>query len=126
MANELQRVGVNGAVNMRVPISGMVNVVNKPIKELRFMPYEQFPEVGREETLYIDTDESVEYWWDGDHYVQMSGSGEGAQIDDEDIYTTKTWSSSKINSELEEDQTQIDNLAYEKITNLEIDAILNT
>jgi hypothetical protein len=56
----------------------------------------------------------------------MSGSGEGAQIDDEGIYTTKTWSSSKINSELEEDQTQIDNLAYEKITNLEIDAILNT
>jgi hypothetical protein len=75
MANELQRVGVNGAVNMRVPISGIVNVANKPIKELRFMPYEQFPEVGREETLYIDTLGEAIYYWNGTAYVVLSGSG---------------------------------------------------
>jgi hypothetical protein len=125
MADTLQYGSITGNATMRQRISGEVGVGRKTPKELRFLPRSEFPQEGLEGVLYIDTDESVEYWWDGEHYVQMSGSGEGAQIDDEGIYTTKTWSSSKINSELKEDQTQIDNLAYEKITNLEIDAILN-
>lgn len=126
MADTLQYGSVSGSASVRQRVSGEVGVGRKIPKELRFLPLSEFPEEGLEGVLYIDTDESIEYWWDGTRYIQISGSGEGAQIDDEGVYTTKTWSSSKINSELEEDQTQIDNLAYSLVSNAEIDAILNS
>lgn len=126
MADTLQHGSITGSASVRQRISGEVGVGRKIPKELRFLPLSEFPEEGLEGVLYIDTDESIEYWWDGTRYIQISGSGEGAQIDDEGVYTTKTWSSSKINSELEEDQTQLDNLAYSLVSNAEIDAILNS
>ena len=126
MADTLQYGSIIGNASVRQKISGEVGVGRKIPKELRFLPLSEFPEEGLEGVLYIDTDESIEYWWDGTRYIQISGSGEGAQIDDEGVYTTKTWSSSKINSELEEDQTQLDNLAYSLVSNAEIDAILNS
>lgn len=126
MTDTLQHGSISGSASVRQRISGEVRVGRKIPKELRFLPLSEFPEEGLEGVLYIDTDESIEYWWDGTRYIQISGSGEGAQIDDEGVYTTKTWSSSKINSELEEDQTQLDNLAYSLVSNAEIDAILNS
>lgn len=126
MADTLQYGSISGNASVRQRVSGEVGVGRKIPKELRFLPLSEFPEEGLEGVLYIDTDESIEYWWDGTRYIQISGSGEGAQIDDEGVYTTKTWSSSKINSELEEDQTQLDNLAYSLVSNAEIDAILNS
>ena len=126
MADALQHGSISGSASVRQRVSGEVGVGRKIPKELRFLPLSEFPEEGLEGVLYIDTDESIEYWWDGTRYIQISGSDEGAQIDDEGVYTTKTWSSSKINSELEEDQTQLDNLAYSLVSNAEIDAILNS
>ena len=126
MADTLQHGSITGNASVRQKISGEVGVGRKTPKELRFLPRSEFPEIGNKDVLYIATDESIEYWWDGTRYIQISGSGEGAQIDDEGVYTTKTWSSSKINSELEEDQTQLDNLAYSLVSNAEIDAILNS
>lgn len=125
MADTLQHGSISGNASIRQKISGEVGVGRKTPKELRFLPRSEFPEIGNKDILYIATDEASEYYWDGERYVSTSGSG-GAQIDDEGVYTTKTWSSSKINSELEEDQTQLDNLAYSLVSNAEIDAILNS
>lgn len=121
----LNNTKISGSISVSLPITGKINVGKKTVRELRFMPRSSFPDVGQPDVLYVDTDESFEYWWNGEQYVQISSSNEGVQIDDDGVYTTKTWSSSKINSELDTDQTQIDNMAYEKISNIEIDAILN-
>ena len=126
MADTLQHGSISGNASVRQRISGEVGVGRKTPKELRFLPRSEFPEAGIKDVLYIATDEASEYYWDGERYISISGSGEGAQIDDDGVYTTKTWSSSKINSELEEDQTQLDNLAYSLVSNAEIDAILNS
>lgn len=122
---EKQRIGISGSATIRAPVFGEVSIGKSSVRELRFMPRSSFPDVGQPNVLYVDTDESFEYWWNGERYVQISGSNAGVQIDDDGVYTTKTWSSSKINSELDTDQAQIDNMAYEKISNIEIDAILN-
>lgn len=72
--------GVTGSTVLRVPISGMVNVAGKLVKELRFLPFSEFPEVGREETLYIDTTNEVIYYWNGTAFVILSGTGSGDKI----------------------------------------------
>lgn len=77
MANEMQRGNLTGTAIMRIPISGTVNISGKQMKELRFVPYSEFPETGREETLYIDTDGNAMYYWDGTEYIALSGGGSG-------------------------------------------------
>ena len=47
------------------------------MKELRFMPYSEFPEEGREDVLYIDTDGNAMYYWNGTEYIALSGGGSG-------------------------------------------------
>jgi len=85
------------------------------------MPYSEFPSVGFENILYIDTEGQGLYYYDG-LYVKLTGD---SVIDDLLIALDMTWSSDKINSEFESDQRQIDNLGnFEALTNSEIAAIL--
>ena len=77
MANEMQRGNLTGTANMRMPISGTVSIGGNQMKELRFMPYSEFPEEGREDVLYIDTDGNAMYYWNGTEYIALSGGGSG-------------------------------------------------
>lgn len=77
MANEMQRGNLTGTAIMRMQISGTVSIGGKQMKELRFMPYSEFPEEGREDVLYIDTDGNAMYYWNGTEYIALSGGGSG-------------------------------------------------
>ena len=120
----IPKVLINGQPVPSRRIGGNVGTT-KTQKELRFMPKDQFPEPGSTSVLYVATDEGCIYYWDGTRYVAASGSSGADIIDDEGVYETKTWSSSKINSEFQDDQAQIDNLAYDKISNSEINEIIS-
>lgn len=112
---------ITGLVTRGKNISGNVQIGGKSFRELRFMPYDEFPSVGFENILYIDTEGQGLYYYDG-LYVKLTGD---SVIDDLLIALDKTWSSEKINSEFESDQRQIDNLGnFEALTNSEIAAIL--
>ena len=85
------------------------------------MPYDEFPSVGFENVLYIDTEGNGIYYYDG-LYIKLTGEN---VIDDLLIALDKTWSSEKINSEFESDQRQLDNIGnFEALTNSEIADIL--
>lgn len=81
---------ISGTANMRIPVQGLLSVGAKQIKELRFLPISEFPETGQLNILYIDTTNSVIYYWDGIEYKELSGSGGG---DSGKIYakTTAEW-----------------------------------
>lgn len=112
---------ISGLVNERRNITGNVQVSGKNFRELKFAPYSEFPVIGFEGILYIDTSGNGMYYWN-DAYIQLTGEN---IIDDLLVALDKTWSSSKINSEFESDQQQIDNIGnFEAITNSEIAAIL--
>ena len=112
---------ITGLVTRGKNISGNVQIDGKSFRELRFMPYSEFPSVGFENILYIDTEGQGLYYYDG-LYVKLTGD---SVIDDLLIALDMTWSSDKINSEFESDQRQIDNLGnFEALTNSEIAAIL--
>lgn len=121
----LQEGIVSGKVTMKVPISGSVSVGSRNIRELRFLPFTEFPAVGSSDILYIDTDLNDIYWYDGEAYQKCTPTDTQNIIDDLNTGTNKTWSSDKIQSELDDDQSQIDNLGnIVPLTNLEIAAIL--
>lgn len=113
---------VGGTALRHAPISGDVRVTGKTIRELIFGPYELFPSVGQEDTLYIATDQKVTYYWGDNQYIPLS-----AGIDDESEAVDKTWSSSKISGEFEADQAQLDRIGnFSRMTNSEILAIFNS
>ena len=120
----INRSAINANVVIRSRVNGNIATM-KTHRELRFMPKESFPETGSISVLYIDTNEGAIYYWDGSHYVTVAGSGSEGLIDDEAVYTTKTWSSSKLNTEFEEDQAQLDNMSYELLDNSDIDSIIS-
>ena len=112
---------ITGLVTKGKNISGNVRIGEKSFRELRFMPYSEFPSVGFENILYVDTEGHGLYYYDR-LYVKLTGD---KVIDDLLIALDKTWSSDKINSEFESDRRQIDNLGnFEALTNSEIAAIL--
>lgn len=112
---------ISGLVNGNRNITGNVQVGGKNFRELKFAPYSEFPVIGFEGILYIDTSGNGMYYWN-DAYIQLTGD---SIIDDLLVALDKTWSSNKINSEFESDQQQIDNIGnFEAITNSEIAAIL--
>lgn len=80
MANELQRVGLTGSADIRIPLYGAIGISNKVMKELRFMPYDEFPTTGRENTLYIDTVGNSIYYYDGSTYIPIGGSASEAVV----------------------------------------------
>lgn len=73
MRDDLQYGSIKGNATLRVPIQGLINVGTKAIKELRFLPISEFPESGQTNILYIDTTNSVIYYWDGTQYAELSG-----------------------------------------------------
>lgn len=112
---------ITGLVTRGKNISGNVQIGGKSFRELRFMPYNEFPSVGFENILYVDTEGHGLYYYDR-LYVKLTGDN---VINDLLIALDTTWSSDKINSEFESDQQQIDNIgSFEALTNSEIAAIL--
>lgn len=104
---------VSGSVSYSQAITGSVRQ-SRNVRELRFEERNAFPEVGLDNILYIATDENVSYRWDGEQYVTV---GSASDIIDDDVLTTdKTWSSSKIDGEV--------NSNVVALTNMEIAAIL--
>lgn len=66
---------ISGSITVRVPIGGNVSGGNKQIRELRFLPISEFPEVGRMEVLYVDTSHDKTYYWDGAMYRSLDRPG---------------------------------------------------
>ena len=121
VTGEVTKQNVSGLVSRGRNLSGTVQIGGKSFRELRFMPYDEFPSVGFENVLYIDTEGNGIYYYDR-LYIKLTGEN---VIDDLLVALDKTWSSDKINSEFESDQRQLDNIGnFEALTNSEIAAIL--
>lgn len=63
---------IGGQVTVKMPLNGVISGGNKQIRELRFLPISEFPEVGRMEVLYVDTSHDQTYYWDGAMYRILS------------------------------------------------------
>lgn len=66
-----QQASVSGTVNLVGGLFGTVNVGDRAVRELRFLPFSEFPEVGNVAILYIDTTNDVTYRWDGAMYRSL-------------------------------------------------------
>lgn len=71
---------VSGSAGVKVPVSGLLNVGSKPIKELRFLPRSEFPETGHINILYIDTVGNAIYYWNDSAYIPLSGGEETEKV----------------------------------------------
>lgn len=114
---------IGGPAVLRRNISGTAVLGARGAKELIFRPFDEFPEVGAEGILYIDTTSNETYYYDRG-YIKL-GVDFMDLIDDLEVALDKTWSSDKINDEFDADQQQLDNIGnLTAITNSEIEAIL--
>lgn len=104
---------VSGSVSQSQSVSGSVRSA-RGVRELRFEERSSFPEIGLDNILYIAIDENLAYRWDTNHYVEVSSAA--SLIDDDELSTDKTWSSSKIDGEVDSNVVAL--------TNIEIAAIL--
>ena len=104
---------VSGSVTKSQSVTGSVRQA-RSVRELRFEERALFPETGLDNILYISTDENMAYRWDTDHYVEVGSAS--SLIDDDELSTDKTWSSSKIDGEVDSNVVAL--------TNMEIAAIL--
>lgn len=117
------RPSIGGPAVLRRNISGTAVLGARGAKELIFRPFDDFPEVGAEGILYIDTTNNETYYYDRG-YIKL-GVDFMDLIDDLEVAPDKTWSSDKINDEFDADQQQLDNIGnLTAITNSEIEAIL--
>ena len=87
---------IRGNAASSIPISGLINQGNV-YKELRFKPLNEFPVQGEAGILYIDTTNGDIYYWNEQEYVKLCDPDVAQFINDLDISTETTWSSSKIN-----------------------------
>lgn len=78
--DNLQTGRISGRAQVRIPVAGMVSVSNKPIKELRFLPFDEFPETGLANILYVDTTHNVIYYWNDHAFVPLSGGEETEKV----------------------------------------------
>lgn len=117
------RPSIGGPAIKRQNVSGIAALGARGAKEIRFLPFDQFPEVGAEGILYVDTTNNVSYYYDREYI--MLGIDISEIIKDAVIALDSTWSSDKINDEFESDQQQLDNIGnFSAITNSEIESIL--
>lgn len=98
---------VIGNMHQVARISATVTKGQKFGKELRFMSVSDFPEIGLADILYIDITGKNLYYWDTDAsaYVKLCDL-----IDDNAESSLKTYSSQKIETELQNKQTQINQM----------------
>lgn len=121
ISGTVRAASVAGVVLRRAPVSGNVQVTDNTIRELVFGPRSMFPEPGKSGVLYIDTDNDVTYYWNG-QYIPLSFG-----IDDTSENDDSTWSSLKISEEFESDRDQLDNIGnITSMTNYEIQSILDS
>ena len=82
---------VTGSVSVRGAISGRIGVGSFPVHELRFMPLNEFPEIGDLNVLYIDTSGDAMYYWDGSMYRSLGSAAQDMEII---AKSTAEWASS--------------------------------
>lgn len=81
---------VIGKAGLQISIRGSTGVGTKAIHELQFLPFSEFPEVGTERVLYIDTTNDSVYYWADYMYHSLSGLSDNKIF----IATTDEWNSS--------------------------------
>lgn len=109
---------VSGNILAKGSISGSVEKATSTIiKEVEFCNRSEFPTKGYHKYLYIALDENAIYRYDNEQgYVVLSGSG--CQINNNSISMDSTWSSSKINTEINNAVDGIECATVEDIHNL--------
>lgn len=112
---------IAGTALQHASIGGGVRIAGKTVKELVFGSLSTFPNPGSEEILYIDTDSMGFYCWtEGSGYMALAN-----EIDDQVVEASKTWSSSKINENFQDQSNRIDNIGnFAPMSNQEILEIL--
>lgn len=65
---------ISGSSVLKMPIQGAMKIGVKTVKELKFIPFSEFPEIGDPAILYIDTTGSKAYYWNDAMYNSISGN----------------------------------------------------
>lgn len=106
---------VNSNILVKGTVSGAVSQAKSVIvKEIEFEKKAEFPTRGYHKYLYIALDEDKIYRWDNEKgYVIL-----GSEIDDQKISAISTWSSRKINTEINNVSDILDYATDEEIHDL--------
>lgn len=99
---------ISGSIRQIASVGGRVSVSSKSGKEIRFMNRSEFPEIGSSSILYVAVDQDRIYRYDTtEHeYSTLSGNIDDL-INDEEVDTDSTWSSSKLNDIISAIELQI-------------------
>lgn len=65
---------ISGSAVLKRGINGSINIGSISVREIRFLPISEFPEVGKANLLYVDTTNDRQYYWDGAMYRSLSSS----------------------------------------------------
>lgn len=106
---------VSGGVKTSGRLNGSVEKATSVIvKEVEFHNRFEFPQRGYTGYLYVATDEEKIYRWDNEKgYILLT-----SEINDEQISKNSTWSSSRINTEINNVSEILDYATDEDIHNL--------
>lgn len=106
---------VNGNILAKGTVNGGVNRATSVIvKEVEFHNRFEFPQRGYTGYLYVATDEEKIYRWDNEKgYILLT-----SEINDSQISKNSTWSSSRINTEINNVSAILDYATDEDISNL--------
>lgn len=106
---------VSGGVKTSGRVNGSVEKAKSVIiKEIEFHNSFEFPQRGYTGYLYVATDEDKIYRWDNEKgYILLT-----SEINDGQISKNSTWSSSKINTEINNVSEILDYATDEEIHNL--------
>lgn len=69
----------NGTINLKSEITGNIN--HESVKELFFVHSGEFPAVGNENSLYIDTSDNTIYRFDSDKLIYVCIGNDSNQIE---------------------------------------------
>lgn len=106
---------IKGGVSTRGNVTGGISRAETVIiKEVEFHNRCEFPQRGYTGYLYVATDENKIYRWDNEEGYLPQGS----EINDETTSLSSTWSSKKINTEINNVSEILDYATDEDIRNL--------